>query len=125
MAEEKVTPRFSFVDALKGLALVILGGTGVFGYQKMPIINESTRIAESVETVKNLSATELAALQGVQVLALEKQLTKMETQILSQLKENEDRTTRRLEKHEEMILTNIKSIARLEALVPKARASNQ
>lgn len=119
----------------KTIATLIIGMAGMFGYQKMPTINEGTKISEAVQTVKNLNQDELAALNGMQAIALEKQMKqfndqqliameKLETNIKSSLKEYDERTTKRLDKHGELILNNIKSIARIEALVPKARATN-
>lgn len=119
---------------VKAILFLISGAIGMFGYQKMPIINQSTKIAESVETVKNLSPEELAGLRGLQFLSLEKQMQErneitlaaigeLKTELRTSLREYDERSSKRLDKNEGLILTNIKAIARLEALIPKARAS--
>lgn len=119
---------------LKFLGMFVAGIVSLFGVQKLPVINESTKISEAVQVVKNLGPDEVAALQGIQVISLEKQvrhnqemqlnaITDLKTELKAILKDYDERTTKRLDKHGELILNNIKSIARLEALVPKARAS--
>lgn len=119
---------------LKFAGMFFAGIATLFGYQKMPIVNESTRISGAVQVVKNLDPAEITALQAVQVASLEKQvkhnqevqvaaINELKSEIKTILKDYDDRTTKRLDKHSELILNNIKSIARLEALVPKARAS--
>lgn len=114
----------------------IAGIIALFGYQKMPSINESTKISEAVRVVKNLNPEEMSALQGVQIASLEKQVKhNLEAQLaaVADLKaemriffrEYDERTTKRLDKHGDLILNNIKSIARLEAMVPRSRAVTQ
>ena len=118
---------------MKFVGVFFAGVAGLFGFQKMPIVNESTRITEAVQVVKNLNPEELSALQGVQYMALEKQvkhnnevqiaaINELKSDIKSMLRDYDDRTVKRLDKHGELILNNIKAIARIEALVPKARA---
>lgn len=118
----------------KFTGVFVAGILSLFGYQKMPLINESTKISEAVQVVKNLPPEELSALQGMQISSLEKQvkynsdvqvaaINDLKNEMKAILKDYDDRTTKRLDKHGELILNNIKSIARLEALVPKARAS--
>lgn len=118
---------------LKFIGVFFAGVAGLFGFQKMPIVNESTRITEAVQVVKNLNPEELSALQGVQLIALEKQvrhnnesqiaaINDLKSDIKTLLREYDDRTVKRLDKHSELILNNITAIARIEALLPKARA---
>lgn len=120
---------------LKFAGMFLAGMAGLFGYQKLPVVTETARMTQAVEVVKNLNPEELTALQAMQVASLEKQMkettaaqvaaiSELKTELKSILKDYDDRTTKRLDKHGELILNNIKSIARLEAMVPKARASN-
>lgn len=133
--EKLITQSGKFETWVKAILFLLSGAAGMFGYQKMPIINQSTKIAESVETVKNLSEDQLIGLRGVQILQLEKQLNEknlatleaisdLKLELKASLKEYDDRTTKTLERHDGLILTNIKAVARLEALIPKARANN-
>lgn len=119
---------------LKFAGMFLAGIGTLFGVQKMPIVNESTRISEAVQVVKNLDPEQVAALQGMQVASLEKQvkqnsdaqvaaISDLKNEIRSLLKDYDDRTTKQLDKHGELILNNIKAIAHLEALLPKAGAS--
>lgn len=119
---------------LKFAGMFAAGMLSLFGYQKMPIVNESTKISEAVQVVKNLDPVEITALQGVQVANLERQVQKnLDTQLAAInelksemkviLKDYDERTSKRLDKHGDLILNNVKAIARLEALVPKAKAS--
>lgn len=120
----------------KFFGMFIAGMLSLFGYQKMPIVNESTKISEAVQVVKSLPPEQITALQAVQMTTLEKQvienreaqlqaISELKSEIKSILRDYDDRTQKRLDKHGELILNNIKAIARLEAVVPKARAQTQ
>lgn len=113
---------------VKSIGTLLIGMGAMFGYQKMPTINEGTKVAEAVSVIQNLRPDEVAALQGVQIISVEKQIkekydqqmlaiTDLKIELKSALKEYDDRTTKRLDKHSDLILTNIKSISKLEALM--------
>lgn len=103
---------------------VLSGGIGMFGITKMPVINEGTRIAESVEMVKNLPPEQVAALQGIQIVHLEKSLESFKSDMKEILKESKEHTASKFDKLDQKIDDHTKLISRLEALVPRARANN-
>lgn len=120
---------------VKMIGVFVTGLAAMFGVQKMPAINDSTKISEAVQVVKNLTPEELAGLRGMQFASLEKQMQTnqeinvaameaLKTEMKSSLKDYDERTAKRLDKHGELILINIRAISRLEVLIPKARASN-
>ena len=143
MAEIKTVPKdekIVVVDTklerwFKTIATLFIGMAGMFGYQKMPSINEGTKINEAVQTVKNLSSEELNALQGVQIERLEKKqderfdmvisaINELKSEYKITVKESEERTTKRMDEYGERQYDLTQRVSRIEALVPKARASS-
>lgn len=106
---------------LRAALFVLSGGVGMFGITKMPVINQSTKIAESVELVKNLPPDQLAALQGIQIIHLEKSLDSFKVDIKELLKEDRAMVLSKFEKIDLKIDDHTKLISRLEALTPRAK----
>lgn len=118
----------------KFAGVFLTGFMSLWGYQKIPMVRESARITEAVQVVKSLEPDQINAIQGMQVVALEKQVRQnldvqvaaindLKLEIRTLLKDYDDRTTKRLDKNSDLILNNIKSIARLEGMISKAQAS--
>lgn len=120
----------------KTIATLIIGMAGMFGYQKMPTINEGTKISEAVSVVQNLKPEEMQALQGMQMIAMKEQLKENKNEVLAaigelkvefktNLKDSDERTNRRLDKYSERQYADSNRISRIEALMSnKAKASN-
>lgn len=115
----------------KFFGVFVAGAMGLFGYQKMPMVNQGTKISEAVSVVKNLNPEELTALQGLQVNSLERKIDAttqaqliaiagLKAEMKEILKEYDDRTTKTLDRHSDQIMTNVKAVARLEALAMKS-----
>lgn len=127
VAKDEVRKQYTNSPFWFWIKMVVAGITGAGGYgavEKWPVINQSTRIAESVEVVKNLPPDQLAALQGMQIVNLEKSLETFKVDIKEILKDDKSSVNAQLEKIEANIYDHTKSISRLEALVPRARANN-
>lgn len=120
----KLTTMTSFEKWRNYFAAAVAGMSVLFGVQKAPIVNESTKIAESVAVVKNLSPVEMAALQAVQIESLKSSLESFKTDIKEIIKDDSTRTNARLDKHALEIEEQGKAISRLEVLVPRARVTN-
>lgn len=120
---------------LRVAMFILSGGVGMFGITKMPTINESSKIAEATETVRNLSDAQLVAVQGVQIIELQKQMTGMEGRLISAItehnrqfssviKDNDARYSARFDKQSSLIVDTIKEVATLKGLILKSTTNN-